>query len=280
LTAVAVIRGGRLVWVDPADFPRVRAVADALAGLLPRVPMSASDTDISNWAVALRHLLSWLGEIPEPPERMEWLTADLLDAWVEQRKRTQPGTAQALGSRVRTLLLNRPADMHLHGSLLAADGQALTWTPPASQIKRVTSDLRFSTLSALRDVAARDVRNALARMTAVTQMASSGVDPGTDAAAWRVQVNVWRAAMDGNLSARRLEANLGHEVGMWPQWLQAILPSTLPARNVPWSGVAVGAIHSIVFPTFLEVTAGYVWMMLATGLPPALVFHGDLKRGD
>ncbi|MGW3507081.1 hypothetical protein [Streptomyces sp. NPDC000994] len=269
-TAVTLARGGQLTSIDPAAYPQVRQVADALTGMMLQLPTGFSASRVRAFAGALRSLLGWLDALPAPPRRLEWLTADLLDCWVDHLKANQPNYAQMHGARVRDLLANRLTGLRLHGSLVGADGATFTWQPAAAQRKPSSEDLPFSTVAAVRDAASRDVRHAVARISTATRLAATGTDPGDDLGAWEEKANVWRAALDGNLNARRLEAALGHDPGLWPGWLRALLPQSRPG-NRQWPVLAVEAVHATVFPTALEVTAGYVLMLLATGLPPESV---------
>ena len=173
-TAVMLARGNRRTWVDPASYPNVRDVGDALTALLVRVPVQVSAAHARGFGQGLRSLLGYLNGLPAPPTRLDWVSADLLDGWVDRLKAERSNTAYRHGARVRDLLANRPASVALHASLLAPDGVTITWSPAAAPRSVASEDLPFSTVEAVRSAAAADVRAALARVVTATRLARDG----------------------------------------------------------------------------------------------------------
>ena len=274
-TAVAVTRSGRRSWVDPAAHPHVGEVAEGLCRLLSDMPDRFSFSYADTFARAVRSLLGWLEACPAPPDRLEWLTADLLDGWISHLKVTTPSNARVYGLRIRDLLTNRPGGLRLHASLLAADGMTVVWEPDAITALAVAEDVPFSTVAAVHDAARTQLRAAVARITTIERVARIGRAPNAGGD-WQDAPDVWRLALDGRLDVRGLAAALGDDPAGWPDWLVRVLPPDKPTAR-SWPTIAVAAVHEQVFPTGLEVASGYVLMLLATGLPPESVMaleHG------
>lgn len=268
-TAVAVTRSGRCSWVDPAAYPHVGVVAEGLCRLLSDMPDRFSFSYADTFARAVRSLLGWLDACPAPPDRLEWLIADLLDGWISHLKVTAPSNARVFGLRIRDLLTYRTGGLRLHASLLAADGLTVVWEPDAITALPVAEDVPFSTVAAVHDAARTQLRAAVARITTIERVARIGraPDAGGD---WRVAPDVWRLDLGGRLDARGLAAALGDDPAGWPDWLLRVMPPDEPTAR-SWPAIAVAAVHEQVFPTGLQVAAGYVLMLLATGLPPESV---------
>lgn len=253
----------RGTWLDPNDFPVVLDVARSLAACFARVPSTYSSNHIQAFGQAARSLLAWLSQLAVPPRSLAWVSADFLDQWVEHVQADGGTIGGTLAWRMRDLLENRPVDVAVHGSLLGGDG-ALRWVPSTRWHPAPSADLAFSTLEALRARAIDDVLRALGRLAAVEQTVAESAVPQTQSE-WMVEANVLRLALDCGLSRANLRSNLGDDPGAWPDWLKARSDGRSPCAS------AVSSIYNEVFPTPLEVTAAYVLMLLATGLPPESV---------
>jgi len=272
--AVYAIEVGR--WrsrIDVAAFPNVSRLADRLASHWAESfrDYGAVTSTPRGYATALRDLLGYLDALASPPQELRFLDEAILDGWVDDmRHRLGRESTRLRATSLRVLLDNLdPAD--LHGSL--SDGAAMRWRPDVERGGVPLSDLTPGQWATLRKLAKRSVIEVRTRIASARALAASGCDPGGDLEGWRLQENVYWAALNGRLDSDRFAAALYRR--RWPEWLAPFRPAGLCGADA--ARYVADRVKEQLLPTLLDMAAFWAAMAVATGLPPESV--SDLEIG-